>query len=209
MKYHDPFNRWSTSSFNMTFDQSRPNAESIKTTVKFKNAGNYFQIIQMKDGREIQRSISDNKCSFDVNGSTEVSQEDVKKYRLSCDQIKRIRDYYVYLYGLPMKLTDEGTLVDQNVKINTFQGQDYLELKVTYNESVGKDTWYFYFNQDNYALSGYKFYHDEAINDGEYITLEGIFETNDIKIPKLRKWYVNKDNKFLGADDLISVSNID
>jgi len=69
---------------------------------------------------------------------------------------------------------------------------------------VGKDIWYFYFDKKTVALIGYRFYHDESKNDGEYITLDGEEIIQGIRIPKNRKWYYNKDDKFLGADFLIS-----
>ena len=49
---------------------------------------------------------------------------------------------------------------------------------------------------------GYRFYHVEEKNDGEYITLEGEEKIKGIRFPKTRKWYYNKDDKFLGADIL-------
>jgi hypothetical protein len=114
-----------------------------------------------------------------------------------------MRDYYGYLYGLPMKLKDKGTQIEDKIKRVKFQGKEYLSIKVTYEAKVGKDTWYFYFNPATYALEGYRFYHDESKNDGEYITLEGLETVQGIKIPKTRAWYVNKDDKFLGKDILL------
>ena len=74
---------------------------------------------------------------------------------------------------------------------------------MTYDPTVGEDIWYFYFHPTTYALIGYRFYHEEAKNDGEYITLEGEEVVQDIKIPKNRHWYYNKNDQFLGADFLI------
>ena len=58
-----------------------------------------------------------------------------------------MKDYYTYLYGLPMKLKDPGTIVDPKVTKKRFKGKRYLVLKVSYDQEVGKDTWYFYFDQ--------------------------------------------------------------
>ena len=113
-----------------------------------------------------------------------------------------MRNYFVYLYGLPMKLQDKGTVIDEKVTKTKFQGKEYLSIKVTYEANVGKDTWYFYFDPTTYALSGYRFYHKEEDNDVEYITLEGLETVQGIKIPKVRTWYYNKDDKLLGADIL-------
>ena len=113
-----------------------------------------------------------------------------------------MRDSYTYLYGLPMKLKDPGTILYPVVKRKKFKEKEYLVLKVTYEESVGKDIWYFYFNPLTYAMEVYQFFKDESKNDGEYIILEDIVEVSGIKMPKIRSWFFNKDDKYLGKDIL-------
>ena len=112
------------------------------------------------------------------------------------------QNYYTYLYGLPMKLKDPGTIITDKIVRKKMKGKTYLVLKATYKKEVGKDTWYFYFNPKTYAMEIYQFFHDEAKNDGEYILLTGEETINEIKIPKNRAWYMNKDDKFLGTDIL-------
>jgi hypothetical protein len=88
--------------------------------------------------------------------------------------------------------------------MKTFMGKRYLVLKVTYEDPVGGDTWYFYFNPENYAMEVYQFFHDEAKNDGEYIILTEEESIKGIKMPKNRAWYYNSDDKYLGTDILRS-----
>jgi len=99
-----------------------------------------------------------------------------------------------------MKLKDPGTKIHEKVKMIKFQDKNCWQLKVSYAEPVGHDTWYFYFHLKTYALVGYRFYHDESKNDGEYIILEDEIQINDIRFPRDRKWYFNIDDKFLGMD---------
>jgi len=73
---------------------------------------------------------------------------------------------------------------------------------VTYDPEVGDDIWYFYFHPETYALVGYRFYHNESANDGEYILFSGELESYGIRIPQTRKWYTHKEDKYLGADTL-------
>ena len=87
-------------------------------------------------------------------------------------------------------------------KDKNFKGKDYWVLKVSYEKEVGNDIWYFYFDKNNYAMKVYQFFHDESKNDGEYILLSGVEIINDIKLPKNRAWYMNKDDKYLGTDIL-------
>jgi hypothetical protein len=102
-----------------------------------------------------------------------------------------------------MKLKDPGTIIEEKVESTTFQGTPCYAMKVRYSPEVGQDIWYFYVDKETYALIGYRFYHEESKNDGEYITLEGEETVCQMKLPKTRKWYVNKDDKFLGADILL------
>jgi hypothetical protein len=107
-----------------------------------------------------------------------------------------------------MKLKDAGTIIDPIVQRKTFKAKEYLVLKVTYDEGVGSDTWYFYFDPKTYAMEVYQFFKDEAKNDGEYILLSELQVINEIKIPKVRAWYYNKNNGYLGTDKLISAKKL-
>jgi hypothetical protein len=101
-----------------------------------------------------------------------------------------------------MKLKDKGTLIDQTVTEKTIEKTTYWVLKVTYDPDVGSDTWYFYFDQNTFAMKRYQFFHDETKNDGEYIVLEDELELSGMRIPKNRSWYYNTDKTYLGTDIL-------
>ena len=90
----------------------------------------------------------------------------------------------------------------RNIKATRYTSS---KLKVTYDEAVGQDTWYFYLDRKTYALVGYRFYHDESKNDGEYILLEGEASGAGLKLPKTRKWYRHEDDGFLGTDIIESM----
>jgi len=51
-------------------------------------------------------------------------------------------------------------------------------------------------------MIGYRFYHDESANDGEYILLEGETTDGSVRLPKRRTWYTHKDDRLLGTDVL-------
>ena len=127
--------------------------------------------------------------------------------KMTCDRANLYKNYYTYLYGLPMKLEDAGTNLNDNVEKKTFKGKEYLVLKVTYDEAVGSDVWYFYFNPETYALEIYQFFKTdenskEKPDSGEYILLSEEAVVNGIKMPKIRAWYYNKDDKYLGTDTI-------
>lgn len=201
--YHDPNNTWENANISFRLQQARPSGEQSEVYLELRNAESAFMQTQVINESEVQRYIRADTCHFLVDKSPEVSEDQIKTFKLDCDRAKSMRNYYVYLYGLPMKLRDPGTIIDPVTKQVVFQGKEYLQLKVTYAEEVGRDTWYFYFDPNSFAMEGYRFYHDESKNDGEYITLKGVTEVMDMKLPKFRAWYVNKDDEFLGSDDLV------
>ncbi len=132
----------------------------------------------------------------------DISDEDRKKYELTPEGVKWVHRFYGYLYGLPMKLTDESAKKTDTSTTEKLEGKTYRVLRVTYDPAVGKDNWFFYLDPQTSALQAYRFNHGEP-ESGEYILLEQEEVVQGIKIPKVRKWYLNKDNKYLGTDTLL------
>ena len=112
---------------------------------------------------------------------------------------------FLYLYGLPMKLRDPGTRLDPRVKETSFQGKPAYELRVTYDKSVGTDTWYFYLDRKTCALIGHRFHHDEAAGDGEYTVLSDEISGEGLTLPRVRKWYRNQGNEFFITHTILSI----
>ncbi|PHN05591.1 DUF6503 family protein [Flavilitoribacter nigricans] len=201
IKYHDPKGQWGKTPMTLNLKETRPGGSDRTTTIGIDLKKQTFRLDQMREGNQLVYNIAMDDCTYELNGNSDISPEDLEKYRLNCDRAKTMRNYYTYLWGLPMKLTDPGTILHE-VKMDEFMGKAAYRLKVTYSPEVGSDIWYFYFDPSSYALTGYRFYHDEATNDGEYITLKGEEKIKNFRLPKERKWYTHKEDKYLGADIL-------
>lgn len=183
IQYHDPDKKWSTFNHTMEFLSERPNGPDRKSIVTINNNKGYFKL-QEKDN---DMSITMDNCELIPNEKT-------------CDQVRRTRNYYLYLWGLPMKLKDEGTPLESSVKREKFNEYDCFVLRVPYEQ----DIWYFYIDQKSYSLRGYMFYKDEPAKKGEVIYLTDEVAIGKMRIPKKRNWYTTPDNKFLGTDILVS-----
>ncbi|KQC30440.1 DUF6503 family protein [Flagellimonas eckloniae] len=201
--FHNPNQKWESFNGSFTVLMNTPKSSDRLSTIKIDLLKEQFSLSVEKDSTTYSYLFNKEKCTIRLNGSTEISETDRKKHRLSCERGKMMQNYYTYLYGLPMKLKDPGTILDDTVQSKTFKGKKYLVLKVNYEEEVGNDVWYFYFDPNTYAMEVYQFYHDESKGDGEYILLSGLEEINGVKMPKTRAWYYNKDDKYLGTDVLI------
>jgi len=200
--FHDPQNNWKKFKSNLNLTTERPDRPNGKRKVFINNKKNEFSFwAQYKEGL-LNYEIKKNTPKALWNGQEMVPDDLAKKYRIATDRATMYRDYYTYLYGMPMKLKDQGTNINQEVTQVEFYGKTYYKVKVTYEPEVGDDIWYLYFNTTTHALEAYQFFHDESKNDGEYILFEELIEMQDIKIPRIRKWYYNKDEKFLATDIL-------
>lgn len=206
--YHDPNGAWPSFKGKLSITMSTPDGKERISDITINLPKQYFHLTSTRDSSIIEQSLNQGECEFLLNGSSKISEEDKKTYRLTCERANIMKDYYTYLYGLPMKLKDPGTVIDPEVERKIFKGKTYLVLRATYKKEVGNDIWYFYFDPKTYAMEVYQFFHDESKNDGEYILLTEEEEVFGIKMPKIRAWYYNRDDTYLGTDVLTSGTSL-
>ena len=204
--YHDPDMQLIDSEVVMGFMETRPKGEDRKSTICFNIKKETFQMKNIRDGISINNQIDKGKVEILVDGKKEYSDDIMEKYRLNYERVVMMKNYYQYLWLMPMKLNDPGTIIDSEVKKVDFFGKELLQIKVSYSPEVGKDIWYFYFDPTTYAMKGYRFYHDESKNDGEYILLEDETVFKNVRLPQKRTWYTHKEDKLLGTDTLAELS---
>lgn len=200
IQYHDPQGVWPTFQGELKVVLETPKSAERESLITIDLPQEYFNVSTVQEGKTSFREIKNNNCRF--------SAEDGKVSEVSlgseeCARTVMFKNYYSYLYGLPMKLKDPGTVVNSSVKQLNFKGKDYLVLQVSYDEAVGSDVWQFYFNPESYAMEVYQFFKGDDAKTGEYILLSGEMVVNGIKMPKDRAWYYNKDDGYLGTDKLV------
>ena len=186
--YHDPDGLWKDFQYELSFVATLPDSTERHTTVQIDLPKRYFRYLRTSAGADL--GIQHDSC-FNANSDT-----------VDCTAIKRIRNYYTYLWGLPMKLKDPGTDMDQEFTESTFEGQPVYRIKVTYPNEV----YYFSFDKETYRLVGEEFYKDEAKNLGEKMIRGGEVNLNGLKLPKTRAWYNTHDSLYLATDKLESFS---
>lgn len=200
--YHDPEGRFLTRAHRLSFKETRPNGPDRLTTIVIDVPREYF--LRAVEGPPKTAQLLDSEgCSLSVAGRP-PTEEEIEEHGLTCDRTRMLRNYYTYLWGLPMKLRDPGTNLGP-VKAATFDGKPAWEMRVTYDEGVGGDIWYVYFDPATAAMIGYRFYHDEAAGDGEVIVLSGEVEAAGLRLPAERAWTTHQDERYLGTDVLVKL----
>jgi hypothetical protein len=200
IKYHDPFNHWSLFKGKLTITMTMPEGAPSVSDVAIDLPEEYFSITARRDTTSATYTLQKSICTTSIKETPEEGE------RMPCETAALYKNYYTYLYGLPMKLKDDGTHISEVVERKSFKGKEYLVLKASYDEAVGSDVWYFYFNPETYAMEIYQFFKTEngamKKDSGEYILLSELTSINKIKFPKIRAWYYNTDDKYLGTDTL-------
>lgn len=204
IRYHDPEGVWGTKPHLLQLAESRPNGSVRHTRLGLYPHTGEFDLQQTRGKDKIQLRYLNNSYSFSHQGRTEIEEKVRKRFRLTEEGADWMRDYYTYLYGLPMKLRDAGTLIQPTVHQVWYDGREMLELEVHYTPDTGKDIWFFYFDPETFAMSGYAFYHEkDGPGTGEYILLEGEALVGKMKLPAERHWYYTKNKLYLGTDEIL------
>lgn len=205
--YHDPDGRWATFDDTFTVVMTRPDSPQRESRITINLPEEYFSLKAERDTVTTQYIIDKDDCQMFYQGEP-IDAAAAQSVDMSCERGRMYKNYYTYLYGLPMKLRDPGTNINHPVEKREFQGKQYLVLKATYDAAVGIDIWYFYFHPETYAMEMYQFYKTDdngqmIPNSGEYILLSEEATVSGIKMPKVRAWYYNQDNKYLATDTLV------
>jgi len=205
--HHDPQDVWSDGQIHLEMEvvyseklAEQRGIEKMMTTLWLAPGHGTFRCIRAHDGGKVEYRVAGGEGEVLVNGSAEFSDDDRERLRVG-DPLG-YRDYFEYMWGMPMKLRDPGTVLDPVVRESEFEGQDVLALRVTYDPEVGTDVWDFFFDPDSSALVGSRFYHDEAANDGEYIVFTGQVhdEATGLRMPGGQAWYYNDGRGHLATD---------
>lgn len=205
--YHDPEGRWGRGTFEITEVAIPPSGPAHRNVLLFDNARSRFELRTSLEGRPVTLVVQDDQVlATRVDGKTDLSAEELERYRLKPVQVLSRRNRDLFLWGLPMKLRDPGTRLDPQVKETRFAGRAAYQLRVTYDAAVGRDTWYFFFDRGTCALVGHRYHHDEAARDGEYAVLSGEVSGAGLRLPRVRKWYANKDDQPIITHTLRSIA---
>lgn len=203
IQYHDPKGQWSSAQVDLFLEQRLSDDIPVSQQVQIDLPNEHFSLLWKKGAESRYRALTAGICKHKLNGSSEVSEAEAKQYKLDCKTTARYKDYYIYLYGLPMKLTDPGTQVRDSVYQRDFYGKESWVLTIEYEPEVGEHIWEIYLDPSTYAMIGYAFYKDPVSRKGEYILIEGELRYQKMRIPKDRSWYTYPENELLGTDYLL------
>jgi len=202
IRFHDPDTQWGRGAMDFTWKSSRPNGQVSYLFDIVIAADGTFSLQGDRKGSALEYRVEGPDVWARVDGEEDLSEELRQSMGLTRDGGFFWRDYLGFLAGLPMCLRVPSVQIEPGVGDTDFEGKSVRTIRATFSPEVGSDIWTFYFDPETSQLLGCRFDREDPARDGETIVFEGLSDISGIKIPKTRRWYMNKDQRFLGTDEL-------
>ncbi len=204
IQYHDPKGNWHT--FKGTFEVE--NERSPVDLVINNATGTAYWTEVLKSGDTLTGGFLDkDSCIVRLNGKSIPPKGELENFLLDCENIIGRTNYWVYMYGLPMKLVDKEVNFVGSPKLVTFLNRKLWRVKVNYNLDQSGEYWQFYFDPKDYSLKVLQFFHPAMGADSEYILYSEEEQLNGLRMPTKHSWYMYNKKEFIGSEKLIKVSN--
>lgn len=198
--FHDPDAVWRIRPLEVRWESSRPGGERRIAEIGVDNRSGFFDLEMELRGHVLELDVSGDTVHTRVNGSEEFTPEVRERLRLHREGGLYWRNYFLFLLGMPMKLTDPGTELGAEPRTADFQGRRTLALRARYETEDGYPWWEFYFDPTDARLVGARFWREAPDADGEYIVMEELAEAGSLRLPAVRRWYTNAEGEHLGTD---------
>jgi hypothetical protein len=199
IRYHDPNGRWFASHNTLVLKQTRPGGHSEKAvSFTLYPSPDRFRLTFGQDGHVVTGEFNGSSC---VTEPETLSEEEKELFRrFDCEGLPFWLDYYGYLFSAPMNLRDEGAEVAPVVVKEALEGRDAYRVTVGYGE--GQPVWEYFVDVSTFELLGCRFSSGGERKDGELIVYEGEVESNGVRLPKKRSWYLHADGSLIGVDTI-------
>ncbi len=201
--FHDPDGVWGTRPVEMTWvGTGDDGAERLRFEIAVDPGRESFAMDGHYRGTPVEYEVSGGVMQVRVDGEDALDEATREKLVLAREDGMFWRNYFGFLAGFPMNLRDPGTHLAAEVESTEFMGRVVDALRVTYDIEVGSDTWVFYFDPDSAELVGCRFTKADPAQPGEYLVFDERVEAGSLRLPKIRRWYMNDDDRYLGDDSI-------
>lgn len=185
IEFHDPYNNWHTLRAEFHFDSQFSFADSTQEdiVVQIEVAENNFKYDNKY--RKVALSYPRDTCMQESENG-------------SCEQYRWTKNFYTYIWGLPMKLKDPGIHPEKETKKTFFNNYKCHVVPVHYE----KENFLFYIDTANFQLRGFEFHKNDSSGKGEKIVLKDLYEFNHIKFPRHKTYIILPENTLGGTNEV-------
>ena len=208
IQYHDPQGNWSRFNQRLNFTVSMPDKADTFSIVELDNRRRYFKYTAFDGKRKVEKGFNDRLYFATIDGKNVKTADDIKHFRMNRSKVEELRDFFTYILGLPMRLTDNGAQLSPKLRRETFNGEECWVLHVNYAPAVGNESWVYYVGMNDFAMRGCRFLRNGDFKNGAYVVFEGENMIQGIRLPKTRHWFWNADDHFLASETIESAQSL-
>ncbi len=201
IKYHDPKNEWRIFKGEFLVTLSKGSTENI-TYLEINNGSSttlWSEVLLSKD--TLTGGFIGDSCIVKHNGINLIPKGQMEDYLLDCKSIIERTNYWVYMFGLPMKLNDEALAFVGSPKKVILIGHEYWQLTATYDPGKS-EYWQFYFDVSSFAFKGARYFSSKLNGDSEYVVYQEEQKIGNLLIPTKHSWYLFNEKYFIGSEKL-------
>ncbi len=118
---------------------------------------------------------------------------------------KQWNSFFEFILKIPVGVEHDKNAIKLSKRDTLLNGDKFKFMKVYYPDSIGKDVWYYYQN-DEFKICD--FYHSDVLNGGERIIFEGEQFFKGKKFFKTWAWYQLPSLQFMHTDTLKYINAI-
>ncbi|MGB0880713.1 MAG: DUF6503 family protein, partial [Polaribacter sp.] len=107
IQFHDPNGNWETFDGEFLVTMKAPKKEERISRIQINLPQEYFYVKAKRGENTTEYTVDKEACKIGFNGQENPSEKLKKEHHLSCERANLYKNYYTYLYGLPMKLKDK------------------------------------------------------------------------------------------------------
>lgn len=207
--YHNPSTEWATFSDTLYMEAERPNGRKQHTAVYLDVARNICFIKDSTFQSVTTYKQIGNSCEIIHNGIVIKPQCSNDHTTPTCASFQQLKDYYAFLYGLPMRLTADGVALTDTIQRIRANNIDYIVIEARCQADRNNAIWWFYLHPTTYRMERYQFFKTDTAGAlqasiGQYLRLSGEYFVGGMNIPQQKEWYSTDNDSLLGIDKLFA-----
>ena len=209
ISYHDPHGKWNTYEGIMHMVTVIGKNEVMEEVIEINKPENYYKCTWIDGEVKAVKGIKNSKSFFAINDDNNPSEELIKKYDLTEENVSFYKVHHTCHFGLPMELKISGMTVEDKVDVVEFDDRKCYKLsfigiseKATHEYYEGR--FILYVDMVTFAMRGIE--NEPTEYPKHYTILSREIEVNGIKIPHVKSTFRSEDDIHLWSSIFTTIS---
>ncbi len=206
--FHDPDGNWGSQVLRIHIQEPRPQTPFRFSELTLDLKTGAFNLGREYEVGSVERIITESgEAKVLVNGSEEFSDEIKEELRLDASRNTGYRSFYRLMQGIPMSLDDSKVKEIGEVQEEKIDEEAVFAISIELKEPMISSNWLLYISKEDYSVVALRFLHQDSEREDEMIVFDGLYEFENIRVPRFRHWYEADSGEYSGSDIIVKELN--